>query len=164
MWQYGWLTLKHKYFVFRAGLKTGAPLWRLLIHDWTKFTWSQYPHYQRQFFGDKSDQDGFNRAWLHHQNRSPHHWEYWMLRTSHDRGTPKLADNAVLPMPMKIVREMVADWLGASRAYAHDDKWPNINDWPWYRSSYPKKVMHELTRQRVQQVLTELKEKGHFIK
>jgi len=27
------LTLKHKWFVFLAGLKTKAPLWRLIIHD-----------------------------------------------------------------------------------------------------------------------------------
>ena len=30
--------VRHKWFVFRAGLRTGAPLWRLVIHDWSKFT------------------------------------------------------------------------------------------------------------------------------
>jgi hypothetical protein len=29
--------VRHKWFVLLAGIKTGAPLWRLLIHDWSKF-------------------------------------------------------------------------------------------------------------------------------
>ena len=56
--KYIWLTVKHKVFVFRAGLRTKAPLWRLIIHDWSKFTPSEAPHYGRQFFGDKSDPEG----------------------------------------------------------------------------------------------------------
>jgi hypothetical protein len=34
--KYFWLTIMHKWFVFLAGFKTGAPLWRLIIHDWSK--------------------------------------------------------------------------------------------------------------------------------
>jgi hypothetical protein len=161
MYQYALLTLKHKYFVFRAGLHTRASLWRLITHDLSKFSWHEYPHYQRQFFGNKDDQEGFNRAWCHHQNVNDHHWEWWMLRTSHDKGTPKIPDNAVLPMTMPAVREMVADWLGASRNY--DGYWPNILDWPWFTRTYPKKTMHQLTRERVQQVFCELIDQGKFI-
>ena len=54
--QYLWLTLKHKYWVFRYGLKIGCPIWRLLTHDNSKLGWTEYQHYQRQFFGDKGDQ------------------------------------------------------------------------------------------------------------
>lgn len=160
MYQYAWLTVKHKYFVFRAGLHTKASLWRLIKHDWRKFTPTQYPHYQRQFFGDKRNQYGFNLAWLDHQNTADHHWEWWILRTSHDKGTPKLPDHAALPMTMEAVREMVADWLGASRAY--DGKWPNILDWPWYEKKYFSMVMHAETRDKVQQVFMELIEEGKF--
>ena len=34
--------LRHKWFVLVAGLKVGAPLWRLLIHDWSKFTAAEW--------------------------------------------------------------------------------------------------------------------------
>lgn len=87
---------------------------------------AEYPHYQRQFFGDKGDPNGFARAWLHHQNHWPHHWEYWITRTNHIRGdTADIVDDC-LPMPEKYVREMVADWLGASRAYT--GSW-DIGEW-----------------------------------
>jgi len=76
---------KHKAFVLRAGLKTGAPIWRLVIHDWSKFTPAEAPHYGRQFFGARDDPEGFARAWLHHQNANPHHWEFWISRSGHER-------------------------------------------------------------------------------
>jgi hypothetical protein len=44
-------TLKHKAFVFRAGLRTRAPLVRLLLHDMSKFGPAEVHHYARQFFG-----------------------------------------------------------------------------------------------------------------
>ena len=52
--KYFWLTIKHKWFVFLAGLKIGAPLWRLITHDMSKLSWREFKHYQRQFYGDKN--------------------------------------------------------------------------------------------------------------
>lgn len=131
--KYLWLTLKHKTFVFQAGLKTGAPLWRLIIHDWTKFTPAEAPHYGRQFFGDQSDPEGFSLAWLHHQRNNPHHWEYWVPVTGHNRGG--YGDLEPLAMPDWAMREMVADWMGASRAY--EGEWPKA-EWPWLVENWPK--------------------------
>lgn len=174
---YFWLTIKHKWFVFLAGLKTGVPLWRLIIHDWSKFTPSELPHYQRQFFGDKDDPLGFAAAWLHHQNHNPHHWEYWLPRSGHAKHndderykiqahgdgyplwiydfekekqiTPKIADDFAedanqiytlkeylnnidlipIDMPEWAIREMIADWMGAARAY--EGQWPVDGNWEW---------------------------------
>ena len=144
------LTIKHKVFVFMAGLKVGAPILRLIIHDWTKFTPSEAPHYGRQFFGDKSDELGFSRAWLHHQNSNPHHWEYWVPRTGHSRGDG--ADNIPLPMPEWAIREMIADWMGAGKAY--DGRWPP-KDWPWLSDNWPNIAnrVHPETKQKVVQIL-----------
>lgn len=154
--RYLWLTVRHKVFVFRAGLRTGAPLWRLLIHDWTKFTPAEAPHYGRQFFGAADDPEGFARAWLHHQNHNPHHWEYWIPRTAHTRGGYE--DNASLPMPGWAVREMVADWMGASRAY--EGSWPTDTEtWPWFRDKHAD-VFEEIacaeTERKVWRVLDEV--------
>jgi len=152
--KYLWLTLKHKAFVFRAGLKTRAPLWRLVIHDWSKFTLAEAPHYGRQFFGAKDDPQGFARAWLHHQNCNPHHWEYWIPRTGHGRGDDDLVS---LPMPEWAVREMVADWLGASRAYG--GTWPNgVIHWKWFCDNWYSisRRMDRLTIMRVEMVMREM--------
>ena len=146
--KYAWLTCRHKWFVFQAGRRTGAPLWRLVIHDWTKFTLAEAPHYGRQFFGDKSDPDGFALAWLHHQHNNPHHWEYWIPVTGHNRGNGESSDLKPLEMPEWAVREMVADWMGASRAY--EGKWPD-RDWPWLHENWPKIAprIHRRTQVRV---------------
>jgi len=137
------LTVIHKWFVFLAGRKTGAPLWRLIIHDWSKFTPSEAPHYGRQFFGAKSDPLGFSYAWNHHQKNNPHHWEYWVPESGHDRGGYK--DREPLPVPMHFVREMVADWFGASRAY--EGKWPDsVDSWDWYAKNFHTLNLHPDTR------------------
>ena len=152
--KYIWLTIKHKAFVFRAGLRTKAPLWRLIIHDWSKFMPSEAPHYGRSFFGDRSDSAGFQAAWLKHQNRHPHHWEYWISRSPHIRTE---ADSKFIPMPEWAVREMVADWLGASRAYG--GKWPTSRkDWEWYNNSFIRifENCHPETRKLIDAVIDEV--------
>lgn len=50
-WQYLKYVVRHKWFVLIAGLQTGAPLWRLLIHDWSKFLPSEWIPYARYFYG-----------------------------------------------------------------------------------------------------------------
>lgn len=152
--KYAWLTLKHKWFVFRAGLRTKAPLWRLIIHDWSKFTPSELPRYGRQFFGAADRPDEFIAAWIHHQNHNPHHWEYWIPRTGHNRCSPPHPDNQPVPMPEWAVREMVADWIGASRAYSGE--WPVPGNWPWLEKNGRKPVLHLDTRLMVDRVLQEL--------
>lgn len=152
--KYIWLTVKHKAFVFRAGLWTGAPIWRLVVHDWSKFTPAEAPHYGRQFFGDQGDPLGFSYAWLHHQRVNPHHWEYWIPITGHNRGG--YGDMEPLPMPEWAVREMVADWFGASRAYEGD--WPkSVDDWGWMQANLGriKEQMHPDTSALVDRVLSE---------
>ena len=136
---YAWATVRHKWFVALACRRVGVGLWRALIHDLSKFTRAELPQYGRQFFGDKGDPDGFARAWLHHQNVNPHHWEYWIPRTGHKLG-PDVDIPSPLPMPETYVREMVADWMGASRAYT--GSW-RIGD--WLVKNRPKMRLHPQT-------------------
>lgn len=151
------LTLKHKWFVFLAGLKTKAPLWRLVIHDLSKLTPIELPHYNRQFFGKADQPDKFIECWIHHQNSNPHHWEYWIPRTGHNRCNPPYPDNVPIPMPEWAVREMVADWIGASRAYG--GKWPTKDNWPWFTKNFTSKIegrCHNLTVHRIYKILREV--------
>jgi len=157
--------IRHKWFVFRAGLMTGAPLWRLIIHDWSKFLpseWFPYVHYFHQTKDEKWNEwadantrygcaeaaphghfasERFSVAWLHHQNRQPHHWQYWCL--IQDDGQV-----AALPMPEKFVREMVADWAGAGRAIT--GKWEVMQ---WYKENKHIMKMHPDTRALTEKVL-----------
>lgn len=147
---YALVTIRHKWFVLLAGLRLGVPLWRLLIHDWHKFTPAELSHYNRQFYGDKGDPVGFATAWLHHQNNGAHHWEYWITRSDHSRGGSG-AFNGCLPMPEVYVREMVADWMGAARTYSI-----SAEVQPWLDENYHKMKLHPLTVERLRRVLSEI--------
>lgn len=142
--QYLLLTLKHKWFVFLAGLKLGVPVLQLILHDISKLMPWELPHYQRQFFGKANDPKGFINCWIHHQNHNKHHWEYWIPRTGHNRCNPQYPDDVPVEMPERYVKEMIADWLGAGRAY--EGKWPDQN-WKWFEVNYPKirKRLHKNT-------------------
>jgi len=77
--------LRHKWHVLYAGWFLRVPLWRLLIHDWTKFTPAEWGPYVRRFYAGRgsqwekdADPAEFHMAWRHHWTRNPHHWEYWL--------------------------------------------------------------------------------------
>jgi hypothetical protein len=148
-WQYLRYVLRHKYYVLMAGLKLGVPLWRLLIHDWTKFTPAEWGPYARHYYGPKGtsshmhktgDDPAFDRAWEHHWRRNPHHWEYWLDET-HD--IPAV-------MPDTYIREMVADWYGAGMAQGKPDVMG------WYRANKDKMILRSDTRDLVEQLLLEV--------
>lgn len=143
-WQYLKYVFRHKWFVLLAGIKLGVPLLQLVFHDWDKFLPDEWVPYARTFYkpnGQKQyepDGSGFDLAWLKHQNRNKHHWQYWMI--TWDKGNTEC-----LPMPAKYVREMVADWRGAGRAITGKD---NLEDWYWANRENIK--LHPVTRKEVE--------------
>lgn len=155
--KYLWLIFKHKWFVFRAGLKVKASIWLLLIHDLSKFYPCELSYYQRQFFGKADDPSGFINCWIHHQNHNPHHWEYWIPRTGHNRCDPPYQDGKPVPMPEKYVREMIADWMGAGRAY--EGKYPDINNWTWYINNKNRIIVHADTQILIDKIILDLQVK-----
>jgi len=164
-WSYLKYVLRHKWFVFVAGLQTGAPIWRLLIHDWTKFLPCEWNAYVEKFYGKKIDEKepddfrywsargpvdaAFDHAWNHHQKANKHHWQYWLL--TNDSDDPK---HKPLQMPKKYVLEMVADWMGAGRAIT--GAWEY---WKWYESNKEKIILQESTRHSVESLLILLDQK-----
>ena len=145
-------TLHHKWHVFRFGLITKAPIWRLVIHDWTKFTPAELSAYANRFYGDNDDQMAFAMAWNHHQKSHPHHWEYFVPLTAHTLSPVRAGEP--LPMPEWAVREMVADWLGAERSYGGIMP-TSVADFHWYNKERPTMVFHAITAERVDRVLAE---------
>lgn len=146
--KYASYVFHHKWFVFLAGRKTRAPLWRLVIHDWSKFTLAEWSPYARRFYGgsagveDKShDPEEFHRAWTHHWHLNPHHWNHWLAINGDQTLKP-------LCMPEHFVREMVADWMGAGRAIT--------GTWDmqaWFTDTAPRMVLHPDTRELVNQLV-----------
>lgn len=138
-WQYLKYVIRHKLFVFQECLMLGVPIWIALLHDWDKFMPDEWFPYARTFYkpdGTKQYQesDEFTRAWLLHQNRNKHHWQFWMI--TWDRGTTEC-----LPIPDVYRREMLADWRGAGRAITGKD-----NTLDWYIANRAKMHLHPDTR------------------
>lgn len=151
--QYLWYVVRHKWFVFWAGIQIGGiPIWRLIIHDWSKFLPPEWNPYVEMFYGRPLNEQWmdfikhgrkvrFDAAWLHHQHHNPHHWQHWVLRE--DDG-----NTIVLKMPTHFAREMVADWMGAGRAIT--GKWDAPN---WYLKNEEKIILHRETEQLVNDLL-----------
>lgn len=142
--QYANYVVRHKWFVYQAGRWTRAPLWRLLIHDWSKLTPAEWTAYVDTFYRDRNAPGvaaAFDAAWLHHQHYNPHHWQHWILRQ--DDGELK-----VLDMPHDLIREMVADWMGAGRAIT--GKWDVAS---WYHNNIDKIIMSDKTRWEVETLI-----------
>lgn len=170
-WKYLSYVIKHKWFVFVAGLKVNVNLIQLITHDWSKFLPREFIPYARYFYGNYPKHDSndptklarigyygkttldiehdFKDAWNLHQKTQPHHWQYWVLINDSDE--PKIT---ALQMPYKYVKEMVADWMGAGRAIT--GKW-EVHE--WYSKTRTKIILHDETRKDVE-VLLDILRKG----
>jgi len=157
--------IRHKWFVFIGCLKLGwgnswfFPLfYRGLIHDWSKLRPSELFPYAEHFYGNKEsinrgrDKSGYYRAgetdnykidmaWLLHQKRNKHHWQWWVLHK--DDGTIKCFD-----MPDLYLLEMVADWYGAGRAISGKEIVG-----PWYESNKNKIKLSNRSRKTLEIVI-----------
>lgn len=173
-WQYLKYVLRHKWFVFVECLKLGVPLWIAIFHDWDKFMPDEWFDYASTFYkpdGSKQYAESvyFAMAWMKHQHRNKHHWQYWLkvdgvpLREMNmlvwDRGILQeivsresvggvryelrdVTDAKITadPMPLVYRREMLADWKGAGRAAGN----PDAAD--WYCRNMGKMILHDNTR------------------
>ena len=106
------LVTKHKWLVFKFCCKIGLP-WRGFMHDWSKFSPTEFWESVKYFDGHKSPitvckvDKGYSEAWLHHKGRNKHHYQYWT-----DLSLPEQA----IMMPYKYAAEMVWDELAAGIA------------------------------------------------
>lgn len=150
MFEYLKVVIRHKWYVLLYGLELNVPLYQLITHDLSKLTPSEYIHYQRWFFVDKCDPDGFSAAWLHHQNHNPHHWDYWLSRTKGSEQSREVEIKPI-PMPEKYVRELVVDWLAAGKAYNNA-----LPLQKWLNKEWKNMILHPLTVRRVSSILQEI--------
>lgn len=131
-------------------------LWRGLKHDMSKFLPSEFFPYANHFYnkdGSKRqirDKTGyykptntgneeFDFAWLLHQKRNRHHWQWWIL--------PKdCGDTEILEMSYLDMVEMICDWAGAGKAQGFKQpkgwKWRYLETYKWWRKNREKMALH----------------------
>lgn len=121
-------------------------------HDRSKYCNPEYNDYDAYFYGGNRSYQvvmNFNYAWLLHQHKNPHHWQYWVLiNDDQAEGTMPL------PMPLRYIYEMIADWWTFS--------WKNRNlfeIFDWYESNKDYILLHRTTRIVVEDLLKRMKEK-----
>lgn len=146
----------HIAYVTEAGERLNVPEEQLEIHDWSKWAPSQFPAYAQKFHPGSSPVDAatvsdeFAAAWLDHIHKEPHHWQHWIFPDGYSPEGSTL-EKGVMEMPERYAREMVADWMGASKAYT--DSW-DMTD--WLKKNLPQLKLHSRTARLVSQILTEI--------
>lgn len=129
-----------------AGWQTG------FAHDQSKDESDEYNAYDAYFYGNnrsfKVVQD-YQRAWLLHIHRNPHHWQHWVLIND----DPKEGE-IVLEMPYDYIIEMICDWWAFSWA---QEKLDEIFNWYNEHSKYMKLAPD--TRKTVENILDKIKVK-----
>lgn len=113
-------------------------------HDKSKYQEDEYDAYLNYFYPDKhnkKDSKAFDMAWLLHQKRNPHHWQYWCL--IRDEGEVEAMD-----MPFEYICEMLCDW--SSFQFAVDPK-STANS--WYAANKNKMTLSDKTRKEVERLL-----------
>ena len=154
--------IKHKWYVMLECFNEGL-FWKGIIHDWSKFLPSEFFPYVNYFYGKKSkghipnegyykptktDDDKFDFAWLLHQKRNRHHWQFWLL--PEDNGGTK-----ILEIPYPYLKEMICDWIGAGKAQGYlsppGDRYFETNI--WYNKNKDKITLHPRARLRAEKIL-----------
>lgn len=119
-------------------------------HDQSKRDPDEYYAYDAYFYGgNKSHQvvENFNRAFLYHIHRNPHHWQYWIL-THDDPDEPTEA----IEMPLSYIFELICDWWSFSLC-----KEKPMEIFNWWEEHKDHIKMNKKTRKTVNYILEEMK-------
>jgi hypothetical protein len=142
-WKYLKYLLRHKWYVAVECWKCGLYI-HAFTHDLSKFRPFEWFDYANYFYGkhDPLVQYNFNIAWLKHQHRNKHHWQYWVLHE--DEGATKKIE-----MPYRVVLQMACDWIGASKAIRGKDAKPS----EWYAKVKGGTIMNANSRKDFEQLI-----------
>ena len=136
-------------------------------HDSSKYSLEEYDAYDNYFYNgghsNKSGQERFNYAWLHHIHNNPHHWQYWVLLEDDGSGKPKPMD-----IPDNYILEMICDWWSFSWAKHYEKMAKHSNEsssskelyeiFNWYNDHKAKIFMTNTTKTKVEALLDLLRE------
>jgi len=118
-------------------------------HDQSKSEPDEYDAYDKYFYGGNRSfavVQAFNKAWLFHIHRNPHHWQYWVL--IHD--DPNEPEECI-EMPYNYIIEMICDWWAFS--WAKGDLTEIFKWWDEHKE-YIK--LHPNSRRMVENILNQI--------
>lgn len=126
-------------------------------HDSSKYLPDEYEAYDKYFYNSNAYHmthetlQNFNKAWLLHIHRNPHHWQYWVLiNDDPEEGID------ILDMPYDYIIEMICDWWSFSWA-----KGDLFEIFKWYDEHKNHIRLSYKTRKTVQNILMKMKEELH---
>lgn len=121
-------------------------------HDESKTKPDEYAAYDAYFYGNNKSYavvQAFNKAWLYHIHRNPHHWQYWVLIND----DPENGDT-IIEMPYNYIIEMICDWWSFSWSKGKLDE-----IFKWYDDHKEHMKLHKNTRKIVEDILEQIKVK-----
>lgn len=127
--------------------------WQIeFAHDKSKDEEDEYNAYDAYFYGNnrsyKVVQD-YQKAWLTHIHRNPHHWQYWIL-IHDDMENGEL--ETILEMPYNYIVEMICDWWAFS--WANGNLYEIFN---WYAEHSKFMKLAPRTRETVENILDKIR-------
>ena len=149
------LVTKHKWVVFKLCCKVGIP-WRGFMHDWSKFSLTEFWESVKYYDGHKSPiaeckkNKGYSAAWLHHKGINKHHYQYWT-----DLSIPEKTGI----MPYKYTAEMVCDQLAAGMVY-NGKNWTKDTQLNYYLNRERQNLIHPQLDKFLVAVYTDVSQKG----
>ena len=123
-------------------------------HDQSKNEPDEYEAYDAYFYGNNRSYEvvqRYQRAWLLHIHRNPHHWQHWIL-IHDDMEHGEL--ETVLEMPYDYIIEMICDWWSFS--------WQSGNLYEifkWYEEHSKYIKLAQTTKITVEYILDNMKKK-----
>lgn len=150
----------HKYLVAQGCFRIG--LYRQgLFHDLSKYSPTEFFQGVTYYQGDRSPNNaereakGYSDAWMHHQGRNRHHYEYWIdysLKGKHGVRVP-------VPMPDRYIAEMIIDRIAACKVYQGKD-YTDASPLRYYYRGTHLAPMHPDTRKKLVRMLEMLAREG----
>lgn len=127
--------------------------WQIeFAHDKSKNQTDEYEAYDAYFYGGNRSyavvQD-YQRAWLLHIHRNPHHWQHWILIND----DPEEGE-ILLEMPYNYILEMICDWW----AFSWNDGDP-FEIFIWYNEHKNYMKLHPDTRKTVEDILDRIRDR-----
>ncbi len=149
---------KHRHRVIYHCFKCGIFM-QGLKHDLSKYTPSEFISGAKHFLGNRSPNEeerriyGYSKAWIHHQGRNKHHFEYWK---DYNMQTHLIEP---VKMPYRYVVEMFCDRVAASKIYQgknYTDKHPL----EYFVRSKKTRTIHPQTSDELEHLLEMLSKHG----
>lgn len=120
-------------------------------HDMSKDSIDEYWPYDMYFYGHAESEvmskrvvSAFNKAWLMHIHKNPHHWQYWVLIND-----DPAEGVTCIPMDYEYIIEMICDWWSFS--WEKGDLFEIFN---WYDKHRDYIQLHKETRRTVEFILS----------